>query len=323
MPSLDFTTLDVFTSTKFRGNPLAVVTIPVELKSTLTQAHRQSIATEFNLSETVFLHEPADHSSTTREVNIHTIEKELPFAGHPIIGTTFYLLQHLGLGHVDTLQLKAGRFGISKQAAEGHVTADIAHDVHLHGQTLRSISESDKANAQIINAALSDDAAIRDAELDAPVFSVVRGMTFVLVELPSLEHLAKVTDSKRLYVEKLRGLLDEGPWEETFMSRYYYVAQGTGSGGGKRVEKYRTRMVELGAEDPATGSAASALTSYLALKGSDEKVAYEITQGVEMGRQSEIAVDIEMGTGADEAWKIKTLKLGGTSVVVMKGTIEV
>lgn len=80
-------------------------------------------------------------------------------------------------------------------------------------------------------------------------------------------------------------------------------------------------MVELDFEDPATGSAASSLTSYLSLKGDADETKYRITQGVELGRESDIETHIVSKVGSDGTRAIKEVRLGGTAKVVMKGEI--
>lgn len=90
---------------------------------------------------------------------------------------------------------------------------------------------------------------------------------------------------------------------------------------GCRNETIRTRMVELDFEDPATGSAASSLTSYLSLKGDSDDTKYRITQGVELGRKSDIETHIVSKVGPDGTRAIKEVRLGGTAKVVMKGEI--
>jgi pre-mRNA-processing factor 19 len=322
---LDFVTLDVFTDQRFLGNPLAVVLVPASVRSRLTQEIKQRIAREFNLSETVFLHtlenEP-DRGVTVREIDIFTIESELPFAGHPTIGSAFLVLHHFGWTHIDTLQTKSGPIRIGTQQIHGKpgVRAAIPHAVHVHQRTLLDLldapSTSQETAAQI-HQGLSPDPEIRVKELEAPVVSIVRGMAFVLVQLPSLEHLGKVTEAKRLDFSKIPELLDEGEWHESFVSRYYYVPTGEDaeSGGAKAV---RARMVELGFEDPATGSAACTLASYLALKGEGTQLA--ITQGVEMGRKSNISVAVTLKDGGKA---VEEVHLGGSAVVVMNGSITV
>ena len=93
--SLRFTTLDVFTQTPYEGNPLAIVIIPSHLKHKITQAKKQAIALEFNLSETLFLHENTAEKQDEWIVDIFTTTEELPFAGHPSIGAAFYVLNLL------------------------------------------------------------------------------------------------------------------------------------------------------------------------------------------------------------------------------------
>lgn len=224
---MQFITADVFTDTSFLGNPLAVVIVEDKERAALEKDKQQLIAKEFNLSETIFLYlrpgetlQHPDRSSSVREVSIFTIESELPFAGHPTIGTTYLLLQYLGWDFIDTITPPCGPVRIAK-SADGRVTASIPHDVHLHSRTLRSLYElGDKGVRAQIEPALHGDDAIRAAELDAPIFSIVKGMTFLLVELPSLEHLALVDVRKRLDLGEYVSLLDAGPWGHGFTARY-------------------------------------------------------------------------------------------------------
>ncbi|KAL2155722.1 hypothetical protein VTH82DRAFT_464 [Thermothelomyces myriococcoides] len=347
---LDFVTVDVFTDTRFTGNPLAVVFVPASLRARVDQSTKQRIAREFNLSETVFLHTLDDEPNrtvTTREIDIFTVESELPFAGHPTIGSAYLVLHHLGWSHVDTLQTKAGPIRIESLQGhgqgQGRVRAMIPHAVHIHRQTLGGILDSPSsgspagtaaAAADAIRQGLSTDPDIRAAELAGPVVSIVRGMSFVLVRLPSLEHLGRVTPASRIDFAKVAPeLLDQGEWHDGFVSRYYYVPLGRGAdegaiaddGGSSRSWEIRARMVELGFEDPATGSAACTLASYLALKNEAVGGArFEITQGVEMGRRSDIVVDAVASRDEESAEiRVKELFLGGTAVVVMNGSISV
>ncbi|RYC60229.1 hypothetical protein CHU98_g5984 [Xylaria longipes] len=292
---LPFTTLDVFTTKQLEGNPLALVRVPAPLRDRLTQSMKQKIAQEFNLSETVFLHDDTSKSGPeTREVDIFTVKRELPFAGHPTIGTAVF----------------AGPIGIEPSPSiPGGIRAQIPHNVHLHSKTLRDVmSPSDDG--------LHPNPAIREAELDAPVFSIVKGMTFVLVPLPSLELLSEV---KILWLDfngLTDSLLDEG-WREGLAARYYYVEVG-----GQEEEDarcLRTRMVELGSEDSATGSAATCLGAYLTLAQEKKGTSFQMTQGVEMGRKSVIGVETTLGEGG----KLSGVYLGGTAVVVMQGTLKV
>lgn len=314
----EFATLDVFTGKRMEGNPLAVVKVPAALKDKLTQAQKQKIAQEFNLSETTFLHLPEDGeaSPSALAVDIFTIESELPFAGHPTIGTAVLARHHL-FPSVATLNIKAGPIGLEPYGPSSHIRAKIPHNVHLHARTLADVIPADRHASY--DGLSQSEPAIRAAELSAPAFSIVKGMTFVLVKLPSLELLGRVGRTRLDFAQTPAPLLDP-EWAPSFVARYYYVDEGEEGG----ARKIRTRMVELGFEDPATGSAASCLAAYLTLaEGGGEGKGFEIVQGVEMGRRSEIRVDTTAERDGQGQVQIKDLYLGGEAVVVQKGTIMV
>ncbi|UNI22681.1 hypothetical protein JDV02_008546 [Purpureocillium takamizusanense] len=304
---LPFITVDVFTETRFRGNPLAIITIPASGPKP-TQEQKQTIAREFNLSETVFVHDvPDPETNKQRNIDIFLPFAEIPFAGHPTVGTAVSLLDQ----GVDTLVTKAGPIPVRRLGDGAVAQANIPHNVHLHAKHVRDLS--------LASASLQANAQIRELELDAPVFSVVNGVSFVLVELPSLELLAGVQQSStQLPVDKL---LDEG-WQNGFMGRYYYVRTGSGlDQNGQPAVSLRTRMITHEFEDPATGAAACCLTSYLSIIGDKQATptrTYNITQGVEMGKESNIVVEV----GVQDS-KIETVKLAGTAIQVMRGTLTV
>ncbi|KAF7560565.1 hypothetical protein G7046_g3581 [Stylonectria norvegica] len=303
---LPFTTLDVFTTIPFKGNPLAVVIVPPSYSALLSQAQKQVIAREFNFSETVFVHDVEDAGITSRRIDIFTPEAELPFAGHPTMGTAV-LLRSQG---VSSLLSKAGPI-IIEALDDGSARLAVPHNVRLHQKRAKDDV------ARIFDDSIGE---LELAELDSPIFSIVNGMAFILVELPSLELLAtaKIPVSSSVSAE----VLDEG-WRSGWVTRhYYYVRTGTEVIGGRRLHKIRTRMMRPGREDPATGSAASALCGYLSLSVLDEdSPGFEITQGVEMGRDSTIVVDVGITKDADGTKKISNLYLGGNAVEITKGTI--
>jgi len=150
-------------------------------------------------------------------------------------------------------------------------------------------------------------------------------MSFIFVPLPDLETLAKATVN--LHAEKYStagGTYDPSPlddgWQVGLVCTMYLVAQGEDEFGRK---KYRTRMFGT-REDPGTGSASSALGCYLALQEPKEigkgPFRYAFTQGVEMGRPNEIAVEVTRGEGGEG---IEEVLLSGAAVKVMEGTLEV
>ncbi|KIX08517.1 uncharacterized protein Z518_03173 [Rhinocladiella mackenziei CBS 650.93] len=303
---LSFATLDVFTSTKYTGNPLAIVNVPQS--TVLSQDQKQRIAREFNLSETVFLHQQTeqDLKDDSVRIDIFTAYAEIPFAGHPTVGTANYLLQfpnHSSSRHVKALQAKAGRIGVILNSAIDGVQISVAHHVHVHNSPF-----ADKPFGKY------------------PVVSIVEGMTFILALLPDLETLGQqwqnLLGAENTYTSQ--DALDEG-WRVGMVPTYFYVDTGTTTDiSGATVRTLRTR--NFGSrEDPATGSAASALTSYLSLmKRKAGTYKYQLTQGVEMGQRSEIFVEVSVKDrqGGDEV-EIEQVLLSGCAVLVMQGTLDV
>ncbi|KAI0385497.1 Diaminopimelate epimerase-like protein [Hypomontagnella monticulosa] len=295
--ALSFTTFDVFTQTPFRGNPLAIIRVPSGTQ--LSQTQKQLIAREFNLSETVFLHEQTDEDirARTARVDIFTPYAEIAFAGHPTVGTANFLLHHLRLDSARVLATRAGLVPFTEGAAKGAQIA-VAHNVHVH-------------DAPFAETAFGEH----------PVVSIVNGMTGIMVRLPDLEALGRQTanlvGTENTY--KAKEKLDEG-WRNGPVVSYFYVDFGnTGTGGAR---KLRTR--NLGSrEDPATGSAASGLCAYLSLLDKDEGPLtreYEVTQGVEMGRRSEIRIRVTLNSARTG---IEEILLSGDAVKVLEGTVPI
>ncbi|DAA72511.1 TPA_exp: Uncharacterized protein A8136_6440 [Trichophyton benhamiae CBS 112371] len=156
-----------------------------------------------------------------------------------------------------------------------------------------------------------------------PVVSVVKGMTAVHVHLPSLEVLAQVTTATESIPAKgvaAGGYLDEGWDVEGHVSVYFYVRDVWDEELQKKV--IRSRMMAGNLEDAATGSAASGLASYLTLTDPEilakGKGTYTIIQGVEMGKRSEIGLQVTL---KDSKKEIETVYLRGSAVKVAEGTI--
>jgi PhzF family phenazine biosynthesis protein len=311
---LEFLTVDVFTKKPYEGNPLAIVRVPHGVS--VTQNEKQRIAREFNLSETTFLHENAPESKEDIwTVDIFITSQELPFAGHPTIGTACYVLSRAAAerriedGVIEAgFQLKAGPVALRYDVVKKTAKAAIPHDVHIHEKrwnrdellTLQKGLASAHKNGGVV------------LQENYPIVSIVKGMTFVLVELEDLEALAKVS----LAGESVKiGGLDQG-WNETFVGMYFYVHTGNSEDGAVQC---RTRMIEGPLEDPATGSAASDLAAYLSLKNGNpgESLRYEFVQGVEMGRRSGIFIEVVMS----EDGGIETVYLEGGAIQIMEGRL--
>jgi PhzF family phenazine biosynthesis protein len=288
---LPFTTLDVFTSTRYRGNPLSIIRVPKSYKTHLSQTRKQEIAAEFNLSEIVFLHEKSSPEADEVEIDIFTSKAEVPFAGHPTIGTANYLFQN-GAG-VKSLLTKAGKIGVSYSKEEGMATLSLPQDFHRHGKTWENSLGG----------------------MRGELVSIVKGMSFLLVECKDLETLEKEA-TKTLIPDTFGSthLLDEG-WQVGLIGTYYFVVIEDGEG---RV-RIRSRMIGS-REDPATGSAGSGFACWYALRKEGKECRFDITQGVEMGRQSEISVAIKK---TEDGKGIEEVLLSGSAVKVMEGSIEV
>jgi PhzF family phenazine biosynthesis protein len=291
---LSFATLDVFTSTPYFGNPVAIVKLPTT--TSLKQEQKQLVAREFNLSETVFLHEqtPEDADNGIVRIDIFTPWTEIPFAGHPTVGTSNYLLRDLNARNFKTLVMKAGKIPVRLSDDGKAIQLEVVHNVHVHDQPFRG-----------------------EYFGHFPVVSIVKGMTFILAKIENLEELSRQNKSYRDDSYNCLDALDEG-WQVGLCATYFYVDLGVDESG---VRQLRTRCQSM-REDPATGSAASALCSYLSLSENPGAMAckYKVTQGVEMGRKSEIGVEV---TTKDDRNAIEKVVLSGTAVKVMEGLIEV
>lgn len=301
---LSYVTVDVFTTSKFAGNPLAIVHLPSSVK--LTQEQKQEIAKEFNYSETVFVHEPkAGDDANTWIIDIFTPSAELSFAGHPVIGTACHVLGSIGSGDGGVVKgafmIKAGKIGLEYDGKSHRASASIPHNIHIHAA---ECSHTELAKSQ---------PRLGKYPQASPVISIVKGMTFVLIDVETVDMLGVVaTTSHRVLAKR-----DEG-WTDGFIGTYFYAKIPGSSPDG--VMKLRTRMIDPSVgEDPATGSAASALCSYLAMRnGEAGKVnGFEITQGVEMGRKSDI--DVKVALDSDK--KVQEVRLGGSAVTVMEGKL--
>lgn len=334
MSKLNFATLDVFTDTRFKGNPLAIVQIPSHL--TLEQSRKQAIASEFNLSETVFLRHGNDESSKKIEIDIFTTSAEVPFAGHPTIGTICYLCadREPPSDLVDrfTLHTKAGPVAASFDHGSRSATADIPHNVKLHQASVHwkyivelqptlLQGQTGEMQGQLEGWTRRHDG----SAVEFPIVSIVDGMSFVLVRFPLVDkYLEKLRSNQRALTAGV-GKLDEG-WTTTgFLGLYYYVIL---PDEGDEIVRIRARMMEQNTgEDPATGSAASALASYLSLtefkKGRESRwtcpctCKYEIVQGVEIGRGSKLIVKVVL---TDDGNSVKQVLLTGSAVTVMQGS---
>ena len=297
MAARDFVTLDVFTGRPFGGNPLAVFPDG----RGLDDATMQAIATEFNLSETVFLLPPPEGSEAIATVRIFTPVAELPFAGHPNVGAAYYVASNGGV------------FG--REAGSGFVFDEKAGPVECfvegHGDTLQTaimapqaLSIGDEIDVETVAACATLESSAIATETHRPAYVSV-GLPFVTAQLKSLDDLARARPGAGAFTEAL----ERHHPENDFFSLYLYVRDPADP------SQVRSRMfapLSNIPEDPATGSAAAALAALLAsFDGPDREQRYDIVQGVEMGRRSDIVATVTDGR----------VRIGGRCVPMQRGVL--
>ena len=292
---LNYLLLDVFTTERLQGNPLAVV-----LKGDgLLDDQMQAIAREFGLSETVFLTKPR-HERHTSAVRIFTPEVELPFAGHPTIGAAVVLAQ--------VHRLTAVRI----EEAVGMITCIIEKVDKRTGQARFALpilpEEVGKApDAKAIALALGlEPSDIGRDRFQPSIYSA--GVVFYLVPVKNAQVLKRVKPN----------LVD---WERTFPLGHNSVYCFTETPEEKDND-FAARMFSPGmglGEDPATGAAAAALIGLLGKHADfeDGQAEYVLRQGTEMGRPSKITVQLRKEGGA-----LSHGGIGGHAVVIGEGILD-
>lgn len=303
----EFYQLDVFTNRAFAGNPLAVF----PAARGFSDKQMQQIAREMNLSETVFVL-PSNKPEAVRRLRIFTPTKELPMAGHPVVGTWNLLAQ---LGFVENAP-ENGKVEIKHELGIGVLPVEIEF---ANGKPqVVTMTQGKFAPGEVVtNANLrraiaeSFGFSIDDLANDAPIQVCGTGVNFTIVPLRSLE----VLKIARANAAKLAELPKNLPGEFSLFARE--SIENTASA-------VHTRMFapEFGiVEDPATGAAAGALAGYLLhhglLANNQSRVhRFTIEQGDFIARPSRIQVEV---TGA--AGNVERVRVGGEAIVVAKGEI--
>ena len=288
-----FYTLDVFTTTRFQGNPLAVITDGDGLSTDQMQA----IAREMNLSETVFVQKPSDDRALAR-LRIFTTKEELKLAGHPVIGTWF-LLAELGV-----VPAQEGGVHVMQQTGAGVLPVEIRFkDGRPHRVTMTQKQASfkpSKIDKRKLTAALGLSTKDLHSKLE-PEF-VSTGIFNLMVPLKNRSALANIQMNM---VELSRLLGKQAALAYCFTAGPNHTVQARGM---MPWELY---------EDAATGSAAGSLGAYLVRHGKlGAGHTLHVAQGVEMGRPSDIEVEVTQ-TG-----KKLTPRVSGAAVKVFEGVIS-
>lgn len=287
-------TLDVFTTTRFAGNPLAVFTDGDDL----SEAQMQAIAREMNLSETVFVQKPTEDEALAR-LRIFTTQEELKLAGHPVVGTWF-LLAELGV-----VPAQEGGVHILQQTGAGVLPVEIRFkDGRPQRVTMtqkEALFKPANVDKKKLAAALGLSPKDLDSKLEPEIVST--GIFNLMVPLRNRAALGKIA-MNMMALRKVQG--------KNATMAYCFALNGNGkvcSRGMLPWELY---------EDAATGSAAGSLGAYLVKHGKlSPGHTLSILQGAEMGRPSQIEVEVT------QSGKKLVPRVSGAAVRVFEGTINV
>lgn len=284
---------DVFTDQPFLGNPVAVVLDAEDLST----EQMQRIAVEFGYSETTFVLPPEDAAHTAR-VRIFTPSREIPFAGHPNVGTA-YVLATCDPSLPDTLLFEeiAGLVPVRLLKENGTVTgAEL-----LVPEALSCRSE---VRPEQVAACLSLTAEDIRTEVHNPVVASV-GLPFLVAELAT-------RDALRRCVPNLQGFRAILPLDGAVSIYAYTLDKDAGEQGDIQARMFTPRMTE----DPATGSATAAVTALLALHQDKTTLSLAVNQGVDMGRASVLHSGFDASSGK------AVVRVGGSCVITMEGTFR-
>jgi trans-2,3-dihydro-3-hydroxyanthranilate isomerase len=305
MTLFGFVTVDVFTAKRFGGNPLAVIPDARGLSDNAMA----TIAREFDYSETTFVLPPNDPANSAR-VRIFTPTTELPFAGHPNVGTG-YLLGQLG-----SLFGKPRSDELRFEENAGLVAVELMRD------GTQVVGASIVAPEPLTLGPVLDSATVADC-IGLPQSAIVTtrhvpqyasvGLPFLCVAIVDLESLGRATPNPVLFRATHEELDDPG----LEFNIYAYTVVSTDP------LAVRARMfapLDGVPEDPATGSAAGALGAFIAhlQPDVDLDLHFPIQQGIEMGRPSQIDLSVRKRRGS-----VERVAISGQCVDVMRGTIEV
>jgi len=313
MSTFTYYLIDVFTDTAFGGNPLAVFLDGDQLSSQQMQA----IAKEMNLAETVFVCKSADENAWAK-LRIFTTEEELPFAGHPNVGTAA-LLATIGFLPVSAEQKLT--FSTYFDEKVGNIAIDV-EQVQVKGKSLFKTT---------LTAAVPS--SLKLGLIKADSYASVLGLNESDFHPHVETHLGNAGLDFGLVIASSKEAIDEAEMNTTAWAHYL---KGTAAkftyfafvDALKKQVYARMFCPSIGmAEDPATGSAAAALSGLLARyfpqQNEDGNVnksnVWTITQGVKMGRPSTINLSFNIESDAQGNRMASTIKVGGTSVLMAKG----
>ncbi|RBL85517.1 PhzF family phenazine biosynthesis protein [Streptomyces cavourensis] len=297
-----YVTADVFTAHAYQGNPLAVVLGAEGLDT----AQMQRIAREFNYTETSFVLAPRD-AAHTAWVRIFTPDREVPFAGHPNVGTAVVLAREM----IAAGRPAPARFEFEEEAGLVRMALQYDEAGRLLGAELAApqpLTRGSQASAEAAARALRLQPADIELAEHAPQVASV-GLSFLVVQLASRDALRRAAPDPAGYAALMP--LDGA------RSIYAYTTDASGDTAQGPTDIQARMFTGRMTEDPATGSATGAATALrAALRGAGE-LRLRVGQGVDMGRASLLLAQAEVR--ADGVWA----GVAGQAVVVMEGTLPV
>ena len=310
-----FVQLDVFTDQAFAGNPLAVF----PESEGLSDERMQQIAREMNLSETVFVMPPEDDQAL-RRLRIFTPTSELPFAGHPVVGTWFCLAREgvvpvpeSGIGWTEVKQeVGIGVLPVAIEFKEGEPVRVVMTQGKFE---IRTEIDDGQEQADIARAL---GIAREDLDETLPIQAVSTGNTMVLVPVRALADLGRCKPNFSL-LDEITARTELGKVKAT---GWYVFTRETIEVGEARAHARFFVGMNIG-EDPATGSAAGPLGGYLVhhdavgVEPVDGVYKFVVEQGDFIQRPSRIGLEVKGAPG-----KIEEVRVGGTSVVVARGEVK-
>ncbi len=298
---IKFHTLDVFTTQKFAGNPLAVCLDTDGLNT----KQMQTIAAEFNLPETTFIMRP-EHAANTAKMHIFTPKRELPFAGHPTVGSAILLADLLGLNEI-RFELQAGLTPVKIQRGKTELVATLTAPALPFACDVPLPSVTETANALSL---LPEDIGCANHLITA----LEGGPRFFFVPLKNREALARSRINLPAWNDLLAKLNSKSATAPQIFGAYLYT-----KGGLPEQTHFSARMYAPSGgipEDPATGSATVLLAAQLLktenLKDGTHEWRFE--QGTDMGRPSQLHLEADIEFG-----KLKGVRLSGGAVKVSEG----
>jgi trans-2,3-dihydro-3-hydroxyanthranilate isomerase len=289
---LPFTQFDVFTSRALEGNPLAVFPDG----RSLSDDEMQAIAKEMNLSETTYIlpRDAATEKERGVRVRIFTVQEELPFAGHPVLGTAFALRGNSGASEIK-LELNVGTIPVSFEEKPGHPTFGEMRQndpVFGHMHDVKKIAEVTGIP-------------FADIDSDFPVQTVSTGVPFTILPLRGLQQI------RRLDINQSRS----SEYLSASGGKFFFCVSRETIDPAARLH---ARMLFYNGEDSATGSASGCAAAWMVQHGvakPDERVLIE--QGVEMKRPSRIFVRASRSNG-----RVVNVRVGGNVVEVLRGELS-